>query len=119
MACCGRGKSSKPPANTNRTETPKTLSSPPKTPPPASPPRIASPPRPQPQAPRPAPPVPKSLDKPATKSEAPTDALPKCKYREFKNKQIIGGKEIETYFCKAFSMSVNQAHCRACQKHDK
>lgn len=56
---------------------------------------------------------------PAAKSLPPSEELPPCRYREFRSKQIIGGREVENFFCKAFLMAVRQEHCRVCQKHDK
>lgn len=47
------------------------------------------------------------------------DELPKCRYRDYKSKQIIGGKEITNYFCRAFDLCVRSEHCKACQKLDK
>jgi hypothetical protein len=111
MACCGRGKKSPVPPPVQR-ETPPALPSvpPPK---PAPPPKqiVRNIPKPAPKKEEPPKPVPTAI--------APENELPPCRFREFKSKQTIGGREIENYFCQAFLINVRKEHCRVCQKHDK
>ena len=125
MACCGRGNKSKGGTVTTWRAPVQTTPSEPKVPerqiPIATPTNHSiQPPKIQqtlftPQQNKPQPqPTPKSTPPPPVNND-----LPKCRYREFKSKQIIGGREIENYYCKAFSMNVRQEHCKACQKHDK
>jgi hypothetical protein len=121
MACCGRGRSKAQTAPPSHVGTPPAL--------PSAPPRAPSPP-PQPKPVKssatekrttvPTPPkTEEKSSKPAPSFTVPEGELPKCRFREFKSKQIIGGREIENYFCNAFSINVRQEHCRVCQKYDK
>lgn len=115
MACCGRSKN-KTPVNNGRSASPPTI---PPNPTPVEPRKTAPP------AVRqiPAKPAPQSLNKTIDPKPVPkaitTDEIPPCRYREFKSQQIIGGRPVETYWCKAFSMNVRKEHCKVCQKNDK
>lgn len=117
MSCCGKGRRGKPTVTVNRATEPAPAVNP-TTKAPTAPQRPII--RNQLAFQQPKEQQPKELPTPhhIPKSES-SNELPKCRYREFRSKQIIGGREVETYFCKAFSMSVRAEHCRACQKHDK
>ena len=113
MACCGRGGGNK------GISAPKVIS--------PTPPALPQTERSVPPPAAAHPPRPKTIIQPRTSQpqpKAPTPlpealALPPCRFREFRSKHIIGGKEVETYFCKAFNMNVRQEHCRVCPKADK